>query len=229
MRGTTRGRKALKGKADPAGTIRDILRRTPFYDSLRAWRLQRLHRAWVRSGSPDPPSHVYKQSVVAEYARRHGLNVLVETGTYLGDMIYAMLGVFAEIRSIELNPKFYEIARKRFARHPHVTIVHGDSGEVLGEALSSVGKPCLFWLDGHYTAGKYAIRPDRETPIEKELRHIADHPLKSSHVILIDDARDYRGAGDYPSLDTLKLWAEREGFARFEVERDIVRISNEVR
>jgi hypothetical protein len=30
-------------------------------------------------------------------------------------------------------------------------------------------------------------------------------------------------------LDTLKEWAEREGFGRFEVERDIVRISNEVR
>lgn len=209
--------------------MRDFLRQTPFYDPLRSSRLKRLHRAWIRAGSPDPPSHVYKQGVVAEYARRHRLEVLVETGTYLGDMIYAARDLFDEIRSIELNPKFYEIARKRFSRNRRVTIVQGDSGEVLGDVLSSVDKPCLFWLDGHYTAGKYAIRPDRETPIEKELRHIAVHPLKSSHVILIDDARDYTGTGDYPSLETLKNWAEREGFGLFEVERDIVRISNEAR
>lgn len=212
---------------DPGGTIRDVLRRTPLYDSLRSSRLQRLHRAWLRAGSPDPPSHVCKQGVVREYARRHGLKVLVETGTYLGDMIYATLDVFDEVRSIELNPKFYEISRRRFARHPHVTIVHGDSGEVLGDVLSDIDKPCLFWLDGHYTAGKYAIQPDRETPIEKELRHISRHPLKASHAILIDDARDYTGTGDYPSLDTLKEWAEREGFGSFQVERDIVRIWNE--
>ena len=215
--------------ADPAGTIRDFLRRTPFYDSLRSSRLKRLHRAWLRAGSPDPPSHVYKQGVVSEYARRHGLKVLVETGTYLGDMIYATRDVFDEFHSIELNPKFFEIARKRFARDARVTVVQGDSGEVLGQVLSRVNRPCLFWLDGHYTAGKYAIRPDRETPIEKELRHIAGHPLKSSHVILIDDARDYTGTGDYPSLETLKIWARREGFGVFEVERDIVRISNEAR
>jgi hypothetical protein len=211
--------------ADPAGILRGFLRQTPLYDPLRTSRLKRLHRAWLRAGSPDPPSHVYKQGVVVEYARRRGLKVLVETGTYLGDMIYVTRDVFDEIRSIELNPKFYEIAKKRFARQAHVTIVHGDSGEVLGDVLSSVDKPCLFWLDGHYTAGKYAIRPDHETPIEKELRHIAGHPLKRAHVILIDDARDYTGKGDYPSLETLKIWAKGEGFGVFEVERDIVRIS----
>lgn len=215
--------------ADPAGTIRDFLRRTPFYDSLRSSRLRRLHRKWLREGSPNPPSHVFKQGVVKEYARRHGLKVLVETGTYLGDMIYATRDVLDEFHSIELNPKFFEIARKRFARDARVTVVQGDSGEVLGQVLSSVNRPCLFWLDGHYTAGKYAIRPDRETPIEKELRYIAGHPLKSSHVILIDDARDYTGTGDYPALETLRKWAEREGFRSFEVERDIVRISNEAR
>ena len=209
--------------------MRGFLRQTPLYDPLRASRLRRLHRAWLRAGSPDPPSHVYKQGVVAEYARRHGLRVLIETGTYLGDMIYATRDVFDEIHSIELNPKFFEIAKKRFARDARVTIVQGDSGEVLGQVLSRVNRPCLFWLDGHYTAGKYAIRPDSETPIEKELRHIAKHPLKNAHVILIDDARDFTGTGDYPALDTLKEWAEREGFGRFEVERDIVRISNEVR
>jgi len=100
---------------------------------------------------------------------------------------------------------------------------------LLGDVLSRVDKPCLFWLDGHYTAGKYAIRPGRETPIEKELRHIAGHPLKSSHVILIDDARDYTGTGDYPALETLRIWAEREGFGLFEVDGDIVRISSGAR
>jgi hypothetical protein len=189
----------------------------------------RLHREWIRKGRPEPPSHIFKQGVVKEYAGRHGLKVFVETGTYLGDMVYATRDVFDELYSIELNPKFFEIARRRFARDPRVTIVHGDSGEALGEVLARITVPCLFWLDGHYTSGKYAIKGDRETPIEKELRHIAGHPLKSSHVILIDDARDYTGTGDYPSLETLREWATREGFGRFEVEGDVVRICNKAR
>jgi hypothetical protein len=213
--------------AYPAEIFRGILRRTPLYNPLRTSRLKRLHEKWIREGRPNPPSHVFKQEVVRDYAARHGVKVLVETGTYLGDMIYATKGVFDEIYSIEINPKFYEIARKRFARDARVAIVHGDSGEVLGSVLARVDRPCLFWLDGHYTAGKYAIRPDRETPIEKELRHIAGHPLKNSHVILIDDARDYTGTGDYPSLETLSAWAKSEGFDAFTVDGDIVRIFNE--
>lgn len=213
--------------AHPADTLRDILRQTPLYGPLRSSRLKRLHEEWIRKGRPDPPSHIFKQGVVKEYAVRHGLRVLVETGTYLGDMIYATRDAFDEMFSIELNPKFYEIARRRFGGDRRVTIVQGDSGEVLGEVLARITRPCLFWLDGHYTSGKFAIKGDRETPIEKEFHHIAGHPLKSSHVILIDDARDYTGAGDYPSLETLREWAEREGFGVFEVEGDIIRILGE--
>jgi hypothetical protein len=211
--------------AQPSEIVREIIRRTPLYGALRARKLQGLHQAWIRNGRRLPPSHVFKQSVVKETAESHGLRTLVETGTYLGDMIAAAKDLFNEIYSIELNPKFYEIARRRFSRQRHVRIALGDSGEVLGQVLSGIKAPCLFWLDGHYTRGEFAIRGDRETPIEKELRHIARHPLKLEHVILIDDARDYTGSGDYPSIETLKAWAESEGFTDFAVENDIIRVS----
>ncbi len=211
--------------AQPSEIVRELIRRTPLYGALRARRLQGLHQAWIKDGRRIPPSHVFKQSVVRETAGSRGLRILVETGTYLGDMIAAAKDLFDEIYSIELNPKFYDIARKRFARTRHVRIVLGDSGEVLGRVLSGIKGPCLFWLDGHYTRGKFAIKGDRETPIEKELRHIARHPLKLEHVILIDDARDYTGTGGYPSIETLKAWAEGEGFADFAVEDDIIRVS----
>lgn len=226
LRALRRAHRRLEGTVThPNEMLRGLLRQTPLYGPLRAARLRRLHRRWVESGRPDPPSHVFKQDVVREYAARCGLTVLVETGTYIGDMVYATRNIFDEIHSIELNKKFYDIARKRFAGDRGVTIVHGDSGEVLGEVLAGINRPCLFWLDGHYTPRKYATRGDRETPIERELHHIAKHPLKSSHVILIDDARDYTGMGDYPSLQTLREWSEHEGFDVFEVEGNIVRIS----
>ena len=205
--------------------LRDLLRRTPLYGPLRAARLRRLHEKWLRDGCPDPPSHVFKQGVVRAYRARYSPAILVETGTYIGDMVYAMRDIFDEIHSIELNEKFYNISRRRFAGDRGVTIVHGDSGVVLGDVLSRITSPCLFWLDGHYTPRKYATRGDLETPIEKELAHIARHPLKGSHVILIDDAREFTGQGDYPKTETLKEWSERQGFANFEVEGNIVRIS----
>jgi hypothetical protein len=106
--------------------------------------------------------------------------------------------------------------------------VKGDSGEVLGDLLAGITRPCLFWLDGHYTRGEFAIRGDRETPIEKELGHIARHALKREHVVLIDDARDYTGSGDYPRLEALREWAVREGLDDFAVENDIIRISGRI-
>ena len=52
---------------------------------------------WKLRGSPARTPHLVKQRTVAEYAERYGLRVLVETGTYHGDMVAAMRKRFDEI------------------------------------------------------------------------------------------------------------------------------------
>src|SRR5690606_323146 len=77
---------------------------------------------------------------------------------------------FQSIYSIELSDRFFHAAKKRFFRQPHVHILHGDSGEKLGELMSKIKVPAVFWLDGHYSAGTTA-RGALDCPVYLELGH----------------------------------------------------------
>jgi hypothetical protein len=167
--------------------------------------------------------HLLKQRVVKDYARRFNLPVFVESGTHVGNMVEAVRHSFQDVYSIELASALFEQSSARFAGQPHIHLVEGDSGEILGQVLTGIERPCLFWLDGHYSAGITARGP-LETPIEQELGHIAAHPLAHQHVILIDDARLFTGAGDYPAIRQLEDWAARVGFTSYTIEDDIIRI-----
>jgi len=170
-----------------------------------------------------PPPHIVKQLAVKKYAAAFGLRVLVETGTYHGEMVEAMCKVFDRLYSIEIDQGLYEEALDAFARFAHIRIIKGDSGEVLPSILSEVKQPCLFWLDGHYSGPETGKGP-LDTPVAKELQHIFLHPIRD-HVILIDDARDFTGEGDYPSLEELRKFVLgfRPGWS-FVLKDDIIRI-----
>jgi hypothetical protein len=168
-------------------------------------------------------AHLVKQRVIKDYATRFGLPVFVESGTHVGNMVEAIKGAFQDVYSIELSTELFTQSSARFAGVRHVHLVQGDSGRILGEVLRGVKRPCLFWLDGHYSGGM-TVKGELETPIERELAHVAAHPLAHQHVILIDDARLFTGEGDYPGVTQLQDWAARAGFTSCTVEDDIIRI-----
>jgi hypothetical protein len=201
---------------------KNILKKTPLYDFIQHRRGERELQEWRESGKPLPPPHVLKQRVVREYAGAFSLDTLVETGTYVGTMVEAMKATFKEIFSIELDRALYERARGKFSGFQHIHIVQGDSGEVLPDILKQLTRPCLFWLDGHYSGG-ITSKGQLDTPVLKELECILNHPL-ASHVILIDDARCFVGENDYPTIEELRdfLLAARPHWV-FEVTDDIVR------
>lgn len=202
------------------------LRRSQLYDVITSRRQRHHYRQWMATGKPVPPPHLVKQMVIRDFAAaRPDLRTFVETGTYFGDMVHAVKDIFAAIYSIELGVELHELARRRFSHVSHVRILQGDSGDVLEQVLREVTEPCLFWIDGHYSVGVTA-RGALETPIEMELAHIAGHPQRNRHVVLVDDARCFTGEGDYPSIERLRSWASCNGFDQFNVCDDIVRISS---
>jgi glycosyltransferase involved in cell wall biosynthesis len=179
--------------------------------------------AWVERGRPARPPHAIKVQTLKDYARRFSLARLVETGTYRGDMIEACRDTFDSIVSIELSAPLFESARARFATDPAVTILQGDSGEVLPRVLASVREPALFWLDAHYSGGSTA-KGAAFTPIYRELEAILAHPA-DGHVVLVDDAADFVGEEDYPTVEQLRQFVkERRPGHRFEIADDIIRI-----
>lgn len=182
---------------------------------------------WEDEGKPIPPPHVAKQRIVKRYGKQFQTKILIETGTFKGDMIFAVRKSFQHIYSIELGTDLYQRAKERFARFPHIKIVHGDSSVVLGQILDTLDRPALFWLDGHYSEGITA-RGDVETPIRRELELIFAHPIKD-HVILIDDAREFTGERDYPTIGELQsLVSNQQPGWSFVVEDDVIRIHRRI-
>lgn len=167
--------------------------------------------------------HYGKQLVIAEYAERFGPKVLIETGTYTGHMVLAMVDRFEEIYSIELDAALWAKATQLFVRHKHVHLVQGASEKVLPEVLARIVQPCAFWLDAHYSGGQTA-QGKTETPIVQEVQCILRHCCAGEHVLLIDDARCFTGQNNYPALDELReIIHTAQPMWCFEVRDDIIR------
>jgi hypothetical protein len=204
-------------------TLKEFIKRTPIYPALRTIRQRREIKEWERLGRSAPPPHIVKQRTIREFAKKCGVKVLIETGTYYGDMVEAMKNYFSRIYSIELSNELYEKARRRFAGDKGIKIIHGDSGIELGKLINSLDQPALFWLDGHYSAGETA-KGDKDTPIYEELTHIFNSQ-QGGHVVIIDDARLFGTDPAYPSIDELSRFIKANSpNAKIEVENDSIRI-----
>jgi len=180
------------------------------------------YRKWEKKGRPVPPPHAVKKRAIRAYQKQSNYNVLVETGTYYGDMVFAQMNYFRTIYSIELSSYFYNRAVRRFKKYGNVHLLFGDSTTELGLILKRITEPVIFWLDGHYSGGKTA-KGNTECPIWEELNQIMTQQLP--HIILIDDARCFIGEQDYPTIKELQQYFINNNINHsFEVKDDIIRI-----
>jgi hypothetical protein len=206
----------------------NLLRRTPFY--LTAKRLGHYPDYWYWNlrGRPERSPHILKQRVVLEYARRYNLRILVETGTYYGEMVAAMNHHFDRIDSIEQNPELAARAVREFQHFPDIHIIQADSQRAIPDLLASLMQPALFWLDAGYY-GWSGLQGDKQrlgVELDAILHHAnaADAPL--GHVILMDDARGLNGKNGAPTIAELTHSIESQ-FPKYKVEvaYDILRIA----
>ncbi len=212
-------------RSRPLRPLRTLLRPVKRWVLMTVPRVQReATNVWLRrlrGQHAIPRSQEFKAGTILEYASRFGTKTLIETGTYLGETIDRSIGHFEHIWSVELDNRLYEAAVRRFRPWPHITIVHGDSAQVLPSILNEVPGLILFWLDGHFSGGLTA-RGDLDTAVSGELSAILGR-AGPGDVILIDDARDF-GKGDYPSIRVVRdaILAKRPDW-HFEVRDDIMR------
>jgi hypothetical protein len=177
---------------------------------------------WKTGLSVIPPLFI-KFNILKVYKKKFQLHILVETGTYLGDTVNKARGLFKEIYSIEVDKTLYNKAKNKFSCYKDINILEGDSSRVLPEILGKLSQPALFWLDAHYSGGITSGEADN-CPVYKEVELIlsaADY----NHVLLIDDAHLFKGAGGYPTLDKLEeLIKKHKSSWVLKVEDNIIRI-----
>lgn len=208
------------------GSIRKLIRCTPYYGAYQTKvekrRQQEELQGWT-SGKFTVPPHLIKQEAIAHYADKHGLKILVETGTYLGEMIEAMRHRFDKVYSIELSEMLWKRAKRRFKGVANVELINGDSGKELGKLMERIDQPTLYWLDGHYSAGETA-QGEKDTPIFEELGHIFNAP-RLGHVIIVDDARLFGTDPAYPTIGELEAFVEKhQPGSEVGIDNDSIRI-----
>jgi hypothetical protein len=185
--------------------VRRVFDDTPFARRTRRAKQVKAISSWRANGSRGTTPHAVKSARVREVGKQFGCEILVETGTCLGEMIVALLHDFAHIHSIELSPQLAERARDRLANRAHVSIHEGDSATVLPRVMAGLDRRALIWLDAHYS-GNVTARGAVDSPVVQELATIAKY---SGHVILIDDAQDFVGRGGYPTIDEMSMLSQQ--------------------
>lgn len=148
-----------------------------------------------------PESVMERVFLIKDLSRKYQAQVFIETGTYLGDLIWQLKDNFQKIYTIEIEPIFFKFARKRFSKEAHIEVLHGDSADILLELLPKVQERCLFFLDAH-DSGFHSGQGIDKTPIIRELSAIQKHH-RNDHIIVIDDARDFNGTNGYPTKEEL--------------------------
>ena len=177
--------------------------------ALPALAQRKVHR-WKAAGGQGPAPHAVKVRNLLSIAALYRTDILVETGTYYGDMVAAALGWFDEIYSIEIFEELAVRAAQRFRNEP-VSIIHGDSSKALSALLPTLNGRVLFWLDGHYS-GPGTGRGDRDTPVIGELEAIATLRAGAQDAILVDDMRLFGSEPAYPDLaEFCSVWSVRLG------------------
>ncbi len=205
-------------------SFRKLLRQTPFYGLYKTLGHYPDYWYWQLRGKPVRSPHLLKQRTVCEYAERYGLRVLVETGTYYGEMVVAMKANFDQIYSVEYDAQLARRAIAKFTRYPHIRILEGDSQQVIPKLLKSISQPALFWLDAGYY-GWAGLQGDRQR-LTVELESILSHSIRG-HIILMDDARGLNGQNGAPTVAELQQRIETEFPGRqVQVQYDILRITS---
>ena len=153
-----------------------------------------------------------------DYARRFGTKVFVETGTYKGETVKAVLvsGIFDQIFTVDSNEKRAIKAKHRFRHIPNVHCAWGDSAEVMGQFLADIDRPALFWLESPAPSGV-------ATSILAEVKAILQWPHAADSVILIRDAHYYDGSlPGWPTAADFKALMPEDWI--FEIEDDVIRV-----
>ena len=168
-------------------------------------------------------THYAKKELIVAFKTAMCIGTLVETGTYLGEMVQSCLPYFNAIISIEINPLLAKEASAHFKKNNNVSIINGDSGLALKEILKTAESAILFWLDAHYSAGITGrSHVFGETPISEELQVIFSNWTIGS-VILIDDADLFNGSEGYPQIKEIEAYVSNQNKGlRFMVNRNII-------
>ena len=152
-------------------------------------------------------------------------SIAIETGTYKGRTSKLLLQISNEVVTIEANNDFYRKAKRKLSSLPAITVLFGDSSDLIKTALPQEDMNCAFWLDAHFSGGNTAGRTN-PCPLLLELNQILSSRKSQNTVIFIDDSRGLIGSNGWPYLSEITLLLSQYQFSSIIID-DVLIASSE--
>ena len=174
------------------------------------------------------------EDLAVDLAKAIKATSFIETGTYKGNTALWASKHFANVTTIEFYEQRY---RKTFSRisnmvdTQNISMLQGNSKDVLHDVLSITNEPVVFWLDAH-GLGKpeESTTQEDEIPLMQELAVIFNWQQRTNQecVILIDDARLFLNSPPlpyhpeyWPNMDEIREFFIKQHFETI-VAKDVI-------
>lgn len=113
-------------------------------------------------------------------------NCFIETGTLVGETIFALEPYFDKLYTIEFSENYYKNTKNKYNGNK-INFILGDSSIVFESLLPQITNKCIFFLDGHCSGGDTG-KSDKDCPLDEEITHI-NNLFQNDAIIIIDDFR----------------------------------------
>lgn len=145
------------------------------------------------------PQHLHKSLLAAALGLQAGKKYFVETGTYIGQSLYKVSGLFERLWSVEASEELHTAALALFTAKgvEAVELSHGSSVEMLRQLPPNVAQDAVFFLDAHYSHGITSEEYGR-CPVLDEIAIILES--SPTALVVVDDLRTMSGLHGYPTL-----------------------------
>lgn len=111
----------------------------------------------------------FLQDTFAELVQEHKPDIILETGTYLGDTTVFLASFGLPVLTVEIEPASHTVALAKFNELPNITAVLGDAASALEDRFDDlVDKKILAFIDAHWRQDKAA---ERELAVLSRLTH----------------------------------------------------------
>jgi glycosyltransferase involved in cell wall biosynthesis len=174
------------------------------------------HTHALQGGYPaEAPEATAKRAHLLSLFHARGHRTLLESGTFVGDTVEYFMPHAARIISVEVEPKLFADAQRKFLGVPNVELVFGDALHLIPGIVDELEDPPLIWLDGHFSEGVTGSGDEIE-PAASILASLGAVRTPAGTTIVVDDLRLFGLHPDFPGLDELVQRA-RQGFPEAQI------------
>ena len=163
----------------------------------RVWEVPQVAAALLRlvdwrlntppwAGFPDPYAGQWaRRAAIGELAASFQPDAIIETGTFLGISTKHLAGHAVPVHTVEVEPRYFHLARLNLRRMANVTVHCGRSLEALRLLGSDGGiRRPLAYLDAHWL---------KDLPLKEEVQYVLSR--WDDVLVVVDDCRVPEDAG----------------------------------